>query len=64
MAECSRSIRPPPVREAGLAQQTAYAVADDAHSPLENAVGLGAVWRRAKMDSGAFFSSVVPSEKK
>ena len=36
-----------------MAQQTAYAVADDAHSPLDDAVGLGAVGSRAQMDGGA-----------
>ena len=50
MAERSRSIRPPPVRETGLAQQTANTVADDAHSPFDDAVGLGAVRCRAEMD--------------
>ena len=53
VAECPRSICPPAVREARLAQQTAYAVADDAHTPLDDAVGLGAVGRGAQVDGGA-----------
>ena len=43
MAKRFRSVRPPPVRETGLAQQTANTVADDAHSPFDDAVGLGAL---------------------
>ena len=49
MRERSSGVRPPAVWKTRLVQEAPDAVAGDADAPLDDAVGLQAVWRRAKM---------------